>query len=74
MGYFRTNLFEYNDITRIKKSCEKNDVTMADNCKKVALVSTSAQNIFNVLDECFGKYIFTIENDVIFLNMDCDKK
>lgn len=74
MGYFRTNLFEYNDITRIKKSCEKNDVTMADNCKKVALIANSAQNIFNVFDECFGKYTFTIENGVIFLNMDCDKK
>lgn len=71
---FRTNLFEYNDKKRINEASIAHNVEMADNGNKVALIAKNIEDIICVFDDCFDKYTFTVDGDVVLLNMDCDKK
>jgi hypothetical protein len=64
----KTNLFDYNDQIRIKKSCEIHNVVLASNMKKVALVGEDS-DVHNVLKDCFDKYCYKIVNDTLLLNM-----
>ena len=67
-------MFEYNDKRRIINSCKRNKCLIANNGKNIALIANKKEYIFKVFDECFEKYTYSMKDDIIFLNMDCDKK
>ena len=65
---YRTNLFEYCDIKRIKDKSKENNVLCIQNGQKVSLIGDK-KDIFNVLDDCFNDNYNTIEeSDVILVN------
>lgn len=64
----RTNLFEYNDTRRIINSCLAHDVHMTNNQWKTALIGEEKE-VHEVLTDCFGKYKFTQDGDIILVNM-----
>ena len=64
----RTNLFQYHDVDKMEKSCIKNDVTLTTNQCSVALIG-NVERVHNVLTECFGEYDFTLDGDVLLVNM-----
>lgn len=66
----RTQIFEYNDKKRINSSAKKHNVMAAENGKNVALIGET-NDVYDVLDNCFGRgnYHCRLDGDVLLVNL-----
>jgi len=66
----RTQIFEYNDKKRIGSSAKKHNVMAAEKGKNVALIG-EADDVYAVLDNCFGQgcYHCRLDGDILLVNL-----
>ena len=65
--FYRTNMFEYNDIDRIEKAAKQHGIDTTTNFRGVSLLGDK-ERILEVLDECFDTYRFVVDGDIILVN------
>ena len=67
---FRTNFFDFGDKKLIHTICEKHNVEVTSNTKKIALVGDDINDLINAIKESFSNNCkITIKNDVVYVNL-----